>query len=113
MSLLVIGTVAFDSIESPYGKADRVVGGSGTYISWSASYFYKPIFLQSIVGEDFPVEEITALQNRGVKTQGLDIIKGKKSLTLTKMEILYLSITIRIIRDILLVRQISRQYECT
>lgn len=79
MSLLVIGTVAFDSIESPYGKADRVVGGSGTYISWAASYFYKPIFLQSIVGEDFPVEEITALQNRGVKTQGLDIIKGKKS----------------------------------
>lgn len=79
MSLLVIGTVAFDSIESPYGKADRVIGGSGTYISWSASYFYKPIFLQSIVGEDFPVEEITALQNRGVKTQGLDIIKGKKS----------------------------------
>jgi len=79
MSLLVIGTVAFDSLETPYGKADRVIGGSGTYISWSASYFYQPILLQSIVGEDFPKSEIEALQNRGVETTGLEVIKGKKS----------------------------------
>lgn len=79
MSILVIGTVAFDSLETPYGKADRVIGGSGTYISWSASYFYQPILLQSIVGEDFPNAEIEALQNRGVKTHGLEIVEGKKS----------------------------------
>lgn len=79
MSLLVIGTVAFDSLETPYGRAERVIGGSGTYISWSASYFYQPIYLQSIVGEDFPKAEIQALENRGVHTSGLEIIKGKKS----------------------------------
>jgi sugar/nucleoside kinase (ribokinase family) len=79
MSILVIGTVAFDSLETPYGKAERVIGGSGTYISWSASYFHQPILLQSIVGEDFPTDEIAALQHRGVVTSGLEIIEGKKS----------------------------------
>ncbi|MDZ4708249.1 MAG: PfkB family carbohydrate kinase [Saprospiraceae bacterium] len=79
MSILVIGTVAFDSLETPYGKAERVIGGSGTYISWAASYFYQPIFLQSIVGEDFPESEIDALENRGVITSGLEIVEGKKS----------------------------------
>lgn len=79
MSILVIGSVAFDSLETPFGKAERVIGGSGTYISWSASYFHQPILLQSIVGEDFPTTEIVALQNRGVVTSGLEIIEGKKS----------------------------------
>ena len=79
MSLLVIGTVAFDTIETPYGKAEKVIGGSCTYISWSASYFHKDIKLQAIVGDDFPDSEIKALQSRGVSTEGLEIINGKKS----------------------------------
>jgi len=79
MSILVIGSVAFDSLETPYGKAERVIGGSGTYISWAASYFHQPILLQSIVGEDFPKSEIVALENRGVVTSGLEIVEGKKS----------------------------------
>jgi len=79
MSILVIGSVAFDSLETPYGKAERVIGGSGTYISWAASYFHQPILLQSIVGEDFPKSEIVALENRGVVTTGLEIVVGKKS----------------------------------
>ncbi len=79
MGLLVIGTVAFDTIETPYGKAERVIGGSGTYISWSASYFHKSIKLQAIVGDDFPMDEIKALHERGVSTEGLEIVPGKKS----------------------------------
>lgn len=79
MSLLVIGTVAFDSLETPYGRADRVIGGSGTYISWAASYFHKPVMLQSIVGGDFPEHEIEALKNRGVHTEGLEVVRDKKS----------------------------------
>ena len=66
MSLLTIGTVAFDDIETPYGRAEKVIGGACTYASYSASYFTDKIRLCSIVGADFPKEEITALENRGV-----------------------------------------------
>lgn len=79
MSLLVIGTVAFDTIETPFGRAEKVIGGSCTYISWSASYFHKDIKLQAIVGDDFPQSEINELQSRGVSTEGLEILKDKKS----------------------------------
>ncbi|WP_235297986.1 PfkB family carbohydrate kinase [Portibacter marinus] len=79
MSLLTVGTVAFDTIETPYGKAERVVGGACTYISWAASYFTDKINLVSIVGDDFPQEEIKALHQRGVNTDGLEIVEGKKS----------------------------------
>ena len=79
MSLLTIGTVAFDTIETPFGKAEKVIGGACTYISWSASYFTKKIHLVSVVGDDFPAEELNALENRGVNLAGLEIKQGEKS----------------------------------
>lgn len=79
MSILTIGTMAFDSIITPFGKADKVVGGACTYISWAASYWHDQINLVSIIGDDFPEDEIKALQNRGVNMDGLVRVQGKKS----------------------------------
>ncbi len=79
MSLLTVGTVAFDSIETPFGKADKVIGGAATYISWAASYFTSDIYLVSVIGEDFPEQELQALRDRGVSTDGLQVRKGEKS----------------------------------
>jgi sugar/nucleoside kinase (ribokinase family) len=79
MSLLAIGSVAFDALETPYGKTDKIIGGAGTYISLSASYFKTPINLVAVVGEDFPQEYIQLLENKGVNTTGLQIKKGEKS----------------------------------
>jgi sugar/nucleoside kinase (ribokinase family) len=79
MSLLTVGTVAFDTIETPFGKAENVIGGACTYISWAASYFTNDIHLVSIVGEDFPKSELEALQNRGVNLEGLEVVQGGKS----------------------------------
>lgn len=79
MSLVVVGTVAFDAIETPFGKTDKIVGGAATYISISASYFAKNVNIVSVVGDDFPAETIDSLQNRGVNTEGLQIKKGEKS----------------------------------
>ena len=79
MSLLTIGTVAFDSIETPFGKAEMVVGGACTYISYAASYFTDSINLSSIVGADFPQDEIKALENRGVNMEGLQIKQDGKT----------------------------------
>jgi sugar/nucleoside kinase (ribokinase family) len=79
MSLVLVGTVAFDSIYTPRGKAERVVGGAATYAAWAASYFTKHLQLVSIVGEDFPDAELELLRGRGVDTAGLEIVKGKKS----------------------------------
>lgn len=73
MSLLTIGTVAFDDIETPFGKAEKVIGGACTYASYAASYFTDNIRLCSIVGADFPTDEIKALENRGVDMEGLQI----------------------------------------
>lgn len=79
MSLLVVGTVAFDAIETPFGKTDKIIGGAATYISWAASNFYKNINLVSVVGDDFPSSEIENLVQRGVNTEGLQIRQGEKS----------------------------------
>ncbi len=79
MSLVVIGSVAFDGIETPFGKVDRIIGGSGTYISFSSSYFTKNVKLVGVVGDDFPKESIKSLQQRGVSTEGLQIKEGEKS----------------------------------
>ncbi len=79
MSILTIGTLAFDSISTPFGNAEKVIGGACTYISWAASYWYKNINLVSIVGDDFPESEIKALEARGVNMQGLVRVPGKKS----------------------------------
>jgi sugar/nucleoside kinase (ribokinase family) len=79
MSLLVIGTVAFDAIETPFGKTDKILGGAATYISLAASYFTKKINLVSVVGEDFPNENIELLKKHHVNTEGLQILKGQKT----------------------------------
>lgn len=79
MSLLVLGSVAFDAIETPFGKTDKIVGGSASYISLSASFFYDKLNLVSVVGSDFPAEFIHTLNNRGIDTEGLQIKKNEKS----------------------------------
>ncbi len=79
MSILVVGTVAFDAIETPFGKTDKIVGGAATYISWAASYFTDKINLVSVVGDDFPEEEISAMRDRGISDEGLQIKEGEKS----------------------------------
>ncbi|MBA4167351.1 MAG: bifunctional hydroxymethylpyrimidine kinase/phosphomethylpyrimidine kinase [Chitinophagaceae bacterium] len=79
MSLIVVGSMAFDAIETPFGKIDRIVGGSATYVAYTASNFIRPIQQVSIIGEDFPEEEIAELQRRGVVFEGVERVKGKKS----------------------------------
>lgn len=79
MSLLVIGTVAFDAIETPFGKTDKIIGGAATYASMSASFFKKNINLVSVVGEDFPESGIKMMQDRGISTEGLQIKQGEKT----------------------------------
>lgn len=71
--------MAFDALETPFGKVDRIIGGSATYAAWAASNFVSPIKQVSIVGGDFPNEEITALQNRGVAFEGVEIVPDGKS----------------------------------
>lgn len=79
MSLLVVGTVAFDAIETPFGKTDKIIGGAATYASLSSSYFTDNINLVSVVGDDFPAEAITRFNDHGINTRGLQILKGQKS----------------------------------
>lgn len=79
MSILAIGTVALDTIITPYGKAERVVGGACTYICWAASYFVDDIRIVSVIGDDFPDDELKALESRGAKLEGLELKKGEKS----------------------------------
>ena len=79
MSLLVVGTVAFDAIETPFGKTDKIIGGAATYISLAASFFYKPVNLVSVVGDDFPADTLADLERRGVDLKGLQVRKGEKS----------------------------------
>jgi len=76
MSLLTVGTVAFDDIQTPFGHAEKVIGGACTYISWAASYFTNDIRLTSIVGGDFPADEIKELESRGVSMEGLKVIQN-------------------------------------
>ena len=79
MSVICVGTMAFDAIETPFGKVDQIVGGSGTYVAYAASNFVKPIQQISIVGYDFPQEEMDELKKRGVSLEGVEIVKDKKS----------------------------------
>jgi sugar/nucleoside kinase (ribokinase family) len=80
MSLLVVGTVAFDAIETPFGKTDKIIGGAATYISLAASYFTKEkINLVSVVGGDFPQSALDMLRNHHVQLEGLQILKDKKT----------------------------------
>ena len=80
MSLLVVGTVAFDAIETPFGKTDKIVGGAATYISLAASYFTKKnINLVSVVGGDFPEPAMKMLKDHRVSLEGLQVLKDKKT----------------------------------
>ena len=79
MSVIVVGTMAFDAIETPFGKIDRIIGGSATYVAYAASNFVKPIQQVSIIGSDFPEEEMAELRERGVQLEGVEIVPGKKS----------------------------------
>lgn len=79
MSLLIVGSVAFDAIETPFGKTDKIIGGAGTYVSLAASYFSKEIGLVSVVGGDFPKEDIKMLNNHGINTDGLEVRENEKS----------------------------------
>jgi len=79
MSLLAVGTVAFDAIETPFGKTDKIVGGAATYICLSASYFTDKIKMLSVVGDDFPSEMIKNFHEKNILTEGLQIKKGEKS----------------------------------
>jgi sugar/nucleoside kinase (ribokinase family) len=79
MSLLTVGTVAFDTIETPFGRAEMVIGGACTYISYAASYFTNDIYLSAVIGGDFPQSEIDALKTRGVNLEGLEIKPEGKS----------------------------------
>ena len=76
MGLLVVGSLALDTVATPFDRVEEALGGSATYVSLSASYFSGPIYLVGVVGEDFPKEYITLLENHNVDLSGLQIIKG-------------------------------------
>jgi sugar/nucleoside kinase (ribokinase family) len=76
MSILVVGSVAFDSVETPFGKAEEVLGGSGTYFSTAASFFTE-VSLVAAIGEDFPAEHLDFLERRGIDLQGVHASPGK------------------------------------
>lgn len=71
--------MAFDAIETPFGKISKIVGGSATYVAYAASNFVKPVQQISIIGNDFPQEELDELRNRGVHLDGVEIVPDKKS----------------------------------
>lgn len=79
MSVIVVGTMAFDAIETPFGKIDQIVGGSAIYAAYAAGNFVQPIQQVSIVGYDFPKEEMAELRRRGVQLEGVEIVPDKKS----------------------------------
>ena len=76
MSVLVVGSVALDSVETPFGKADNVIGGSGTFFSASASHL-SPVQLVGVVGDDYPMDQLEPLRARGVDMAGLEQAKGE------------------------------------
>jgi sugar/nucleoside kinase (ribokinase family) len=76
--LLIVGTVAFDAIETPFGKTDKILGGAATYISLSASFFNVKSAIVSVVGEDFP-EYLDLLTNKNIDISGIEVVKGGKT----------------------------------
>ncbi|RPI17956.1 MAG: sugar kinase [Ignavibacteriae bacterium] len=79
MSLLVVGSLALDTIETPFGKAERTLGGSATFISVAASYFIRPVRLIGVVGGDFPQEDIELLKDKEIDLEGLQIKENEKT----------------------------------
>jgi len=79
MSLLTVGSVAFDAIETPFGKTDKIIGGAGTYIALSSSFFVNEQRIVAVVGEDFPKDMLNQLEAKGVNLDGLQIKQGEKT----------------------------------
>jgi sugar/nucleoside kinase (ribokinase family) len=79
VSVLVVGSVALDTIETPFGSVRDTVGGSATYISAAASYFFNPVRIVGIVGGDFPSEGVAFLEERNIDTEGLEVIESGKT----------------------------------
>ena len=79
MNLVEVGTVAFDAIETPFGKTDKIVGGAATYIGLAASYFVGKSGLISVVGDDFPQPVMDQMKAKGISLEGLQIKAGEKS----------------------------------
>ncbi len=79
MSLIVVGSMAFDDIETPFGKSNRIIGGAATYIALAASQFIRPVNQISVVGYDYPQEELAELERFGVNLEGVQIKKDRKS----------------------------------
>jgi len=78
-SIVIVGTVAFDSIKTPFGEADRIIGGAATYISLAASYFNRNIHMVSVIGGDFPKQQLALFNERGIHTEGVQILDKEKS----------------------------------
>ncbi|PRD55784.1 PfkB family carbohydrate kinase [Sphingobacterium gobiense] len=79
MSLVIVGTVAFDAIETPFGKTDKIVGGAATFAGLAASYLYNKVKLVSVIGEDFGDENLGILKSKGIDVEGVEIVKEGKS----------------------------------
>lgn len=79
MSLLILGTIAFDAIETPFGKTDKIVGGAATFAGLSASYLYHDVKLISVVGSDFGEANLDMLRSKGIDLTGVQIKEGEKS----------------------------------
>ncbi|PRD46640.1 PfkB family carbohydrate kinase [Sphingobacterium haloxyli] len=79
MSLVIVGTVAFDAIETPFGKTDKIVGGAATFAGLAASYLYNKVKLVSVIGEDFGCENLDILKSKGIDIDGVEIVEGGKS----------------------------------
>ncbi len=77
--LLIVGTVAFDAIETPFGKTDKILGGAGTYIGLSASFFNLKPAIVSVVGDDFPQEYLDMMKSKGIDISAIEIVKGGKT----------------------------------
>lgn len=79
MSLVIIGTIAYDAIETPFGKTDKIVGGAATFAGLAAAYLYNQVKLIGVVGEDFGEENLDIMRSRGIDLEGVQIKKGEKS----------------------------------
>jgi sugar/nucleoside kinase (ribokinase family) len=77
--LLIVGTVAFDAIETPFGKTDKILGGAATYIGLSSSFFNVDAAIVSVVGEDFPEMYLDLLKDKGINIEGIEVVKGGKT----------------------------------
>jgi sugar/nucleoside kinase (ribokinase family) len=76
MSLVVVGSLAYDAVETPHGKIDRMLGGACTYVSLSASFF-TPVSIVGVVGDDFAAEDVDLLDSRGIDLEGMERVPGK------------------------------------